>query len=292
MIDAQRAGVAERAVERIAKGAEVPCLQRRRRERREAPVLTGGIVVVGGRADPGAGHDQLAVRPGRRAVRRDADGKIEVEADAHAGGACARAAPSPSCRSARNCSQAWKVTRSACSSAKARSAIGRRIAVFLRPAVPGRAVPCCDHRLRQRLEQRVQVEALPRSTRKFSNSAQLSSSSRAFRGRSGTDSRAHRSSALRDGAGNRSQSPSTDQAVSSGLGQAVVTRHLVERDVERIEELAVGGKERAATLRLRQEQCVQRIDADEISAPRRRFSAKRARSSKSPMPQLRADRRP
>ena len=83
MVDAERAGMGEHRVERVADRPELALGEHRRRDRRQPPVLAGGVEIVGRGADPRARHEQRPVGPGRGAVRRDADGEIEIEADPH-----------------------------------------------------------------------------------------------------------------------------------------------------------------------------------------------------------------
>ena len=159
VVDAQRAGMVEHGVERFAERLEVARDEAGRRERREAPVLARRVVIVGRRADAGAGHGQGAVRPGGRAVRRDADGEVEIEADAHAGGARPRLrlAELPVGKPLQP-----RVERDQLGLFLGEGAdgIGAGMAVFVGPAVPRGAMALLRHGLRKRLEQGVQIERL------------------------------------------------------------------------------------------------------------------------------------
>ena len=139
-----------------------------------------------------------------------------------------------------------------------------RVAVFLRPGVPAGGMAFLDHRLRQGLEQSVQVE----------------------RPAAGGDIvgevlRGGRIAGLAEGAeeeGQRLQLERADGGVIDELGLShlrrddhfgehrVGTRHLVQRDVERIEEVPARRRERAELPRIGHEQGVQRVDADEVGA--------------------------
>ena len=106
-----------------------------------------------------------AVRPGARAVRRHADGEVEVEADAHAGGERARRAPRraggrraiAARRGSRPRRRAPRRRRATASVPGSRNSVG--------PAVPAGAVALLRHALRERLEQGVQLERLRRRRR-------------------------------------------------------------------------------------------------------------------------------
>ena len=86
VVDAERAGVGGRGVDQRAERRGVGRGHRDGGERRELPVLAGGAEVVGRRADVHAGHGDVAVGPGARPVGDLADGEVEIEAEAHAGG--------------------------------------------------------------------------------------------------------------------------------------------------------------------------------------------------------------
>ena len=141
------------------------------------------------------------------------------------------------------------------------------MAEFLRPAVPGRAVPLLYHRLRQGFEQSMQVERL----------AALQHEALEIRGVTLVGMRLENAEEDRQ----RLLLQGGDVAVVDELGSADVlrsdkcilhareARRLVDRDVERVQERAVGGEERAGALRIGEEQGVQRVDADEIGARRR-----------------------
>ena len=60
--------------------------QERGRERGEAPVLAAIVERIGRTADARTAARRLRRRPCVGAVRRDAHGEVEIEADAHAGG--------------------------------------------------------------------------------------------------------------------------------------------------------------------------------------------------------------
>ena len=125
-----------------------------RMERRQAPVLAGGIVDVGRarrrprRPPRRAGCSRSRPRRDRRRRRGRDTGRSPCRR-------CrAAAAASASCPSARNCSQAWKVTRSAWSMRElaGRGAVG--VLVFGRPRLPGRmGRVLAGEMLAQRLEQ-------------------------------------------------------------------------------------------------------------------------------------------
>jgi hypothetical protein len=51
----------------------------------DAPVLAQRIEEIGRSADRGLAHRDVGKRPGERARRVHADGKVAIEADAHAG---------------------------------------------------------------------------------------------------------------------------------------------------------------------------------------------------------------
>ncbi len=72
-------------------------------ERRDSPVLPGGVEVVGGRTDPRVRSDHVLPEPGVGAVRSEPDCEIVHQRDSRP----ARA----SWVSSDHCSQRWKSTR-------------------------------------------------------------------------------------------------------------------------------------------------------------------------------------
>ncbi len=149
----------EHLVERVADRPEVALGQDRRGNRRQPPVLSGGVEIVRRRTDPCAGHEQGAVGPGGGAVRGDADGEVEIEADPHP----SRARPVLGLGELQVGDPLEPAVEHDEIVLVLREDLHRlvcRVSVRFRPARPGRAVALRHHRLRQRLEQRVEVERL------------------------------------------------------------------------------------------------------------------------------------
>ncbi len=149
----------ERDVDRLAIGLEVALGQAGRRKRGEAPILAGLVEIIGRRADPRGRHDEVAIGPGGRAVRRDADGKIEVEADSEAG-----LLPPRSCGDELAVGEPLqpgvKGDELPLLFGEGAHGVGGGMAELVRPTVPARAVSLLRHRLRQRLEKGVEIERL------------------------------------------------------------------------------------------------------------------------------------
>ena len=253
----------EHGIQRIAERLEIARDEAGGRKRREAPVLARRVVIIGRRADAGAGHGQRAVRPGGRAVRRDAHGEIQIEADAHAGG------PRPRLRRAelpvgKPLQPRVKRHQLGLFLGESADGIGGGVAVFVGPAVPGGAVALLGHGLRKRLEQSVQIERLAAVQHELLEVRVVL----VLRGvREDAEEHAERlrlegaDSAIVDHPGGAQLSRRLQR-----IGDALVERRLVEGDVERVQEAARGGREGAAALRRGEEERVQRVDADEIRA--------------------------
>ncbi len=76
---------AEHRVDRLAVGLEAARRPGRRARAGARPQSwPSRVEIIGRRADARARHDQLAVRPGRRAVRHHTDGEVEIEPDPQA----------------------------------------------------------------------------------------------------------------------------------------------------------------------------------------------------------------
>ena len=125
-----------------------------------------------------------------------------------------------------------------------------------------------DHRLRQRLEQSVQVERPPGDGDVIGEFLGIS-----------------RIAGFAEGAEEKSQRLQLERADSGVVDEPGIAHgrrddhfaqhlvgagHPIECDIERIEEMAARRRERAELRRVRHEQSVERIDADEIGAGRRR----------------------
>ena len=81
MIEPDGAGVAHRGAQHLPERLELPRLQGNRIERRQAPILPGGVVEVGRRSDREPGHDGILIAPGIEAVRLHPDRDVEIKPD-------------------------------------------------------------------------------------------------------------------------------------------------------------------------------------------------------------------
>ena len=246
--------------------------QRRRLERGQAPVLALGVEDVGRCADRGAADRDVGVGPGERARRVDPDREVAVEADPHAGGLgpALRLGELALGQPLQPAEEGHAVGVRLREGSDVRT---RRVAPAFRPLPPGPALLLRQRRLVQRLEGGVPLQGLAHLAPEVEEGA---AARRGVRGQVPLAEGGEGGLEQPAAAGGHGRVVDELRVVPVRLGVGGVDggaqprvlghlRHEVGGDVDPVEEAPVRGGVGAAVLRCREEEGVQRVEADEVS---------------------------
>ena len=232
--------------------------------RRNAPVLSFQRQRIGRRADRRALQIQVTIRPGFRAGRIRADRHVAIQADRHAAWRARAAAPRAAARRRATADTGKYSTSCTRSRAKRLTAERCRIPILLRPARPAPVLRSLQTQMRiERVVDRVQAQRLALCIDEAAKrrAARRVAAADARCGNARTAVRRH----LELGAPRRARSRRSLVARSSlqhrlklGVGDATArrlalgeVRHVLDRDVQHVQELAARRTVRADVRRIR-----------------------------------------